>query len=107
MSEIKFPELLEAKTATKPAKLKLQPPKRYKVSLLNDDYTPMEFVVELLTELFFLDEATANKIMLQVHTQGKGVCGVYTQEIAETKVKQVMDYARSKGHPLMCCMEPE
>lgn len=104
MSDIMFPD---TKVAVKQKKAKLQPPQRYKVMLLNDDYTPMEFVVILLKELFFMDEATATQIMIQVHTQGRGICGVYTKEIAETKIKQTIDYAHSQGHPLMCCMEPE
>ena len=77
----------------------------YKVFLLNDDYTPMEFVVKLLEKLFGMDREKATRIMLQVHSQGKGICGVYTYEIAETKVAQVSEYAQRHQHPLMCSME--
>ena len=87
------------------AKPELKRPPLYKVVLLNDDYTPMEFVVEVLQHFFRMDEEMATRIMLQVHTQGKGVCGVFTREIAETKVAQVNDYSRSREHPLMCAME--
>lgn len=81
-----------------------QPP-LYKVVLLNDDYTPMEFVVILLEKFFAMNRETATQVMLHVHTRGKGVCGVYTREIAETKVAQVNDYARQNQHPLLCAME--
>jgi ATP-dependent Clp protease adaptor protein ClpS len=73
--------------------------------LLNDDYTPMEFVVEVLEQVFGLDRSNATRVMLEVHTRGKGVCGVFTYEIAETKVAQVMAYARQQQHPLLCTME--
>lgn len=82
-------------------------PKRFKVILLNDDYTPMEFVVDVLLRFFHMDEKAAVFIMLQVHMQGKGICGVFTHEIAETKVAQVNAYARINEHPLLCSMEPE
>lgn len=82
-------------------------PKKYKVILLNDDYTPMDFVVDVLKRFFRLNEELATQIMLQVHILGKGVCGIYTRDIAETKVAQVNDYARSHEHPLLCTMEPE
>jgi ATP-dependent Clp protease adaptor protein ClpS len=82
-------------------------PSLYKVILLNDDFTPMEFVVEVLQRFFGKDRETATRIMLQVHHQGRGVCGVYPFDIAETKVNQVMDYARSNEHPLQCTMEKE
>lgn len=77
----------------------------YKVILLNDDYTPMEFVVEVLESFFAMDRAKATQVMLHVHTRGVGVCGLFTREIAETKVVQVNDYARSNQHPLLCSME--
>ena len=80
-------------------------PPLYQVVLLNDDYTPMEFVVDVLERIFGLDRTKATRIMLEVHTHGKGVCGVYTFEIAETKVAQVMTYARQHQHPLLCTME--
>ena len=82
-------------------------PSMYKVLLLNDDYTPMEFVVHVLQRFFRKSEAEATEIMLKVHRQGVGVCGVYTYEIAETKVSQVMDLARKHQHPLQCTMEKD
>lgn len=82
-----------------------RPPRRYSVFLLNDDYTPMEFVVEVLQRFFSLGRDKATQIMLHVHTRGKGVCGIFTREIAETKVNQVNDYSREHQHPLMCSME--
>lgn len=84
---------------------KLKRPPMFKVVLLNDDYTPMEFVVEVLQRFFRLDRQKAVQIMLHVHTRGKGVCGVFTYEIAETKSAQVTDYAREHQHPLMCTVE--
>jgi ATP-dependent Clp protease adaptor protein ClpS len=87
------------------AQPKLKPPQLYQVVLLNDDYTPMEFVVDVLERIFSLDRTRATRIMLEVHTRGKGVCGVFTFEIAETKVAQVMTYARQHQHPLLCTME--
>ena len=77
----------------------------YKVLLLNDDYTPMEFVVLVLETFFCMGREKATQIMLHVHTRGVGVCGVYTREIAETKVSQVNDFSRTNQHPLMCTME--
>ncbi len=91
--------------ALKEAKPELKKPSMYKVVLLNDDYTPMEFVVLLLEKLFGLDREQATRIMLQVHTHGKGVCGTYTYEIAETKVAQVSEYSQRHQHPLLCEME--
>jgi ATP-dependent Clp protease adaptor protein ClpS len=78
----------------------------YKVMLNNDDYTPMDFVVEILTIFFSMDSEKASQVMLTVHYHGKAVCGIYTAEIAETKVMQVNQYARKRQHPLMCTMEP-
>lgn len=89
------------------AKPEVKQPRMYKVILLNDDYTPMDFVVEVLRKFFGLNEEAATKVMLQVHHDGKGVCGIYTSDIAETKVSLVNDYSRSNEHPLMCTMEPE
>ena len=91
--------------ALKEAKPELKKPSMYKVVLLNDDYTPMEFVVNLLEKLFGLDREKATRIMLQVHTHGKGVCGTFTYEIAETKVAQVSEYSQRHQHPLLCEME--
>jgi ATP-dependent Clp protease adaptor protein ClpS len=87
------------------AKPKLKRPPLYSVIMLNDDYTPMEFVVHVLEQFFNLDRERAVRVMLQVHTQGKGVCGQFTREIAETKVAQVNSYARESNHPLLCTME--
>lgn len=84
---------------------KLKPPSMYKVILNNDDYTPMDFVVEVLKRFFRLDDEKANQVMLTVHYDGKGVCGIYTAEIAETKVAQVSEYAKKHQHPLLCTME--
>lgn len=84
-----------------------QKPSLYKVLLLNDDYTPMEFVVHVLEKFFGKDRQEATDIMLQVHRRGVGLCGIYTYEVAETKVQQVMDYARANEHPLQCTMEKE
>jgi len=91
--------------ALREAKPELKEPSMYKVFLLNDDYTPMEFVVTLLEKLFGMDREKATRIMLLVHSQGKGVCGIYTYEIAETKVAQVNEYAQRHQHPLLCSME--
>ena len=81
-----------------------QPP-LFQVILLNDDYTPMEFVVDVLERFFSMSRTNATRVMLEVHTKGKGVCGVFTYEIAETKVAQVTTYARDHQHPLMCTLE--
>ncbi len=85
---------------------KTKKPTPYKVLLLNDDYTPMEFVIWVLVQVFNKNDEDAYAIMMHVHTKGVGVCGVYTHEIAETKVSQVMDHAKENGHPLQCTMEP-
>ena len=86
---------------------KTKKPPLYKVLLLNDDYTPMDFVVHVLQQYFNKDHEEATRIMLTVHYHGVGVCGVYPYEIAETKVEQVMQLARAHGHPLQCVMEKE
>ena len=87
------------------AKPKLARPPLYTVLLLNDDYTPMDFVIEVLMNFFSMDEEKATQVMLHVHTRGRGVCGVYTREVAESKVAQVNDFARMHQHPLLCTME--
>ena len=87
------------------ARPQLKKPPMYKVVLLNDDYTPMEFVVLVLEKFFQMNREKATQIMLQVHTQGKGVCGVFTREIAETKVAMVEAFAQQNQHPLLCKME--
>jgi len=89
-------------TRTKP---KTKRPNLYRVLLLNDDYTPMEFVIHVLERFFQKDREAATRIMLHVHKHGVGECGVYTYEVAETKVTQVMDFARQHQHPLQCVME--
>lgn len=78
----------------------------YQVFLLNDDYTPMEFVVEILEKFFAKTRENATRIMLKVHTQGKGVCGIYTKDIAETKAALVNKFSRDNQHPLLCDLEP-
>ena len=84
---------------------RITPPKRYGVYLLNDDYTTMDFVVKVLTEIFMMDEGRAVAVMMLVHHEGKGLCGVYPCDIAETKQQQVMRRARAEGHPLQCTVE--
>ena len=88
------------KTRAKPKK-----PSQYKVLMLNDDYTPMEFVVMVLKRFFGMDLEQATRVMLHVHQRGVGVCGIFTYEVAETKVNQVMDFARQNQHPLQCTLE--
>jgi ATP-dependent Clp protease adaptor protein ClpS len=88
-----------------PEETKLKPPRLYRVVLLNDDYTPMEFVIDVLRLFFGMNIETATRVMLKVHTEGKGVCGVYPREIAETKAVQVNEHARAAEHPLMCDIE--
>jgi len=87
------------------AKPKLKKPPLFKVVLLNDDFTPMEFVVQILEQFFSMNREKATQIMLHVHTRGRGVCGVFTYEIAETKVAQVNEFSRTHQHPLLCTME--
>ena len=82
-------------------------PSMYKVILHNDDYTTMEFVIEVLKKVFHLSATESEKVMLQVHHQGSGICGVYSFEIAETKVYQATEMAKNSGHPLLCTMEEE
>ena len=87
------------------ARPKIKRPSMYRVILLNDDFTPMEFVVEVLEQFFSLDRTSATRVMLEVHTKGRGVAGIYTYEIAETRVAQVNGYSRQHQHPLLCTME--
>ena len=91
--------------AIQEARPKLKRPPLYKVILVNDDYTPMEFVVQVLENFFSMDREKATQVMLHVHTRGVGVCGVYTKDVAETKVAQVNDFSRSHQHPLLCAMD--
>src|SRR5438046_673204 len=83
-----------------------KPPQMYQVVMLNDDYTPMEFVVVVIQEFFNKDRETATQIMLKIHLDGKGICGVYSRDVAATKVEQVQEAARQAGHPLQCVSEP-
>ena len=85
---------------------KVMPPQMYQVVLLNDDYTPMEFVVVVIQEFFNKDREAATQIMLKIHLDGKGVCGVFSKDVAATKVDQVTESARRNGHPLQCVSEP-
>jgi len=91
---------IATKTRAKPKK-----PSQFKVLMLNDDYTPMEFVVMVLKRFFNMDLEQATRVMLHVHQKGVGVCGIFTYEVAETKVNQVMDFARQNQHPLQCTLE--
>ncbi|MFQ5609508.1 MAG: ATP-dependent Clp protease adapter ClpS [Woeseiaceae bacterium] len=91
--------------AVEEARPKIKQPPLYRVVLLNDDYTPMEFVVDILETIFGMERTRATQVMLEVHTRGKGICGVYNFEIAETKVAQVMGIAEQHQHPLLCTME--
>ena len=95
------PDLVVEKQAAKTA-----PPPMYRVLLLNDDYTPMEFVVQVLQKFFGKGQEEAMRIMLQVHHKGKGVCGVYPHDIAASRIAQVAQFARARQHPLQCVMEP-
>ena len=87
------------------ARPEIKEPPLYRVVLINDDYTPMEFVVNILESVFSMERTRATQVMLEVHTKGKGICGVYNFEIAETKVAQVMGLAQQHQHPLLCTME--
>jgi ATP-dependent Clp protease adaptor protein ClpS len=93
--------------ATVPAKPELQPPPMYRVLMLNDDYTPMDFVVEVLETYFAMSREQSTQTMLAVHNQGHAVCGLYTRDIAETKAHQVSEYARESHHPLLCEIEKD
>ena len=95
----------EGGVALEESKPELKRPPLFKVVLINDDYTPMEFVVEILEVFFRMNREQATHVMLTVHTQGKGVCGIYTRDIAETKAAQVNQYARESQHPLLCEIE--
>ena len=100
MAQHKDDTLLEAQ------RNKLKPPPMYKVMLLNDDYTPMEFVVVVLQKFFGMSRERATQVMLKVHREGIGVCGVYPSDVANSKVQQVAAYSRKHQHPLQCVMEP-
>ncbi len=92
-------------TVLKPSEAKVKPPQMFQVVMYNDDYTPMEFVVEVLQTFFTLTRERATQIMLKVHTEGRGVCGIFPKDVASTKVEQVTAYARQHQHPLQCAME--
>lgn len=96
---------LNDELAVQDAQPKLKQPPRFKVLLLNDDFTPMDFVVLVLKSFFAMSEEKATQIMLHVHTRGVGVCGVFSRDVAETKVQQVNDFSRKHQHPLLCTME--
>lgn len=98
---------LERTVADVSTQAELKEPRGYKVVILNDDYTPMPFVVEVLKRFFYMTHEVATGVMLEVHFRGKGVCGVFTRDIAETKIAFVNEYARAHEHPLLCSMEPE
>ena len=87
------------------AKPKLKRPAMYQVLLLNDDFTPMDFVIEVLSQFFSMNSEKATQIMLQVHTEGKGTCGIYTVDVAETKVRLVNEFSKVHQHPLLCILE--
>ena len=93
--------------ALETAKPRLKRPPLYRVVLLNDDYTTMEFVIQVLQAIFHHSEEKAQQIMLHVHQKGAGICGIYTREIAESKVEQVIQFAQQNKHPLQCTMEPD
>lgn len=91
--------------AVEEARPRVKEPPMYKVVMLNDDYTPMEFVVEVLERFFGMNREKATQVMLTVHTEGRATCGVFTRDVAETKADQVVDYARENQHPLLCQVE--
>ncbi len=93
-----------AKTLTQTSKSKLKVPSKFQVLLLNDDYTTMEFVIEVLMRFFSKNEESANAIMLKVHIDGEGVCGIYSHDVAQTKVSQVIEFSRKNEQPLMCVL---
>lgn len=95
----------ESDLAVQEAQPKLKRPPLYRVILLNDDFTPMEFVVDILKYFFDMDEDKATQVMLHVHTRGIGICGVFSRDVAETKVQLVSDYSRQHQHPLLCTLE--
>ena len=98
-------EKTDGSTVLKPSEAKVKPPPMYQVVMYNDDYTPMEFVVEVLQLFFTLTRERATQIMLKVHTEGRGVCGIFPKDVASTKVEQVTAYSRQHQHPLQCAME--
>jgi len=105
MGKIHSNEGNEGDFAVDTAKPKLKRPSMYRVVMLNDDYTPMEFVIKVLQVFFAMDLEKATRVMWQVHTEGKGICGVFTYEVAETKIAQVNEYSMNYQHPLKCVLE--
>lgn len=105
MSDTESTDGRDGDLAVQEAKPKLKKPPLYKVVLLNDDFTPMDFVVDILVKFFTMSEEKATRIMLHVHTRGVGVCGVFSKDVAETKVAIVNEFSREHQHPLMCSME--
>lgn len=105
MAKLSFDTHVEQSPLVADMKPQLQEPKKYQVLLLNDDYTPMEFVVRVLKQFFHLPEELALQVMMKVHLEGRAVCGMYTRDIAETKVALVNECASMNEHPLLCCME--
>ncbi|MDQ6981874.1 MAG: ATP-dependent Clp protease adapter ClpS [Mariprofundus sp.] len=99
-----MPEIIR-KPEVETAEPQLQPPPLYRVVMLNDDFTPMDFVVDILTRFFHQSETAANKIMLQIHYDGSAICGIFPRDIAETKIQQVDIASHTSGHPLRCIME--
>lgn len=107
MSGQDLEQYIERKTASAEALPQVAVPRKYKVVMLNDDYTPMGFVVDALKRFFGLSEELSTQVMLQVHVAGRGICGLYTKDIAETKAAQVNEFSRSHDHALLCTTEPE
>lgn len=105
MSEEQHNNPADGSLALEEARPSLKQPMMYKVVIYNDDFTPMEFVVEVLEVFFRLNREKATQVMLHVHTKGKGICGTYTRDVAETKVTQVSEYSRKHQHPLLCGVE--
>ena len=101
----KFEEEDDKSLLVQTSRPKLQKPPMFKVLLMNDDFTPMDFVIEVLQSYFHMDQEKATRVMLHVHTRGMGVCGIFTRDVAETKVVQVNEYSRLRQHPLLCSME--
>ena len=104
MSQIETPKIVR-KAATETAEPQYQRPPMYRVVMLNDDFTPMEFVIDTLIRFFHKSEDVANILMLQIHNQGSARCGLFTKDLAETKIQQVETASRTSGHPLRCMME--
>lgn len=100
------PSAPEGDLAVQETRPQLAPPPRYKVVIMNDDYTPMDFVVEILESFFSMDREKATRVMLTIHTEGQATVGIYSRDVAETKAAQVVDYAQQSQHPLLCRVEP-